>query len=332
MIEARPEPTQVEREAADWFTRLLHTQIENEELAAFEAWRLNPDNLAAYNRVEDISRLALSLQDDPEILAIANATIVRRAPEPALPWRRRIFASSRRRWAIGIAIGGLATASAIGWKITAPTYSTPVGQQIAAQLPDGTRVRLNTDTALKVRFEDGVRRVELTRGQAFFDVAHDAAHPFIVVAGATQVRAIGTRFDVRRVDGGAKVVLAEGKVAVSEQGVRDTAWTLSPGQAVTTGKAISRGAPTQADIAVATSWTEGRVSFRATPLADAVAEINRYSRDKIVLGADVPAATRVNGDFATDKPSEFVTAMTTLYGLRTERRLGGDIELRGSAN
>ncbi len=332
MIEARNEPTQVEREAADWFTRLLHTQIENEELAEFEAWRLNPDNLAAYNRVEDISRLALSLHSDPEILAIANATIKQRAPEPDLPWHRRIFAGPRRRWATGIAIGGLATASAIGWKITAPTYSTTVGRQIVAQLSDGTRVRLNTDTALKVRFEDGVRRVELTRGQAFFDVAHDAAHPFIVVAGATQVRAIGTRFDVRRVDGGAKVVLAEGKVAVSEQGVRDAAWTLSPGQAVTTGKAVSRSAPTHADIAVATSWTEGRVSFRATPLADAVAEINRYSRDKIVLGADVPAATRVNGDFATDKPAEFVTAMTTLYGLRTERRLGGDIELRGSAN
>ena len=73
MIEARNEPTQQEREAADWFTRLLNPPVENEDLEAFQAWRRNPDNLAAYNRIEDISRLALSLQDDPDMRAIAHA-------------------------------------------------------------------------------------------------------------------------------------------------------------------------------------------------------------------------------------------------------------------
>ncbi|MGH1557436.1 FecR domain-containing protein [Caulobacter segnis] len=192
-------------------------------------------------------------------------------------------------------------------------------------------VRLNTDTALKVRFDKGVRRVELSRGQAFFEVAHDHAHPFIVVAGDTEVRAIGTRFDVRRDDGGAKVVLTEGKIAVTEHGEHRAAWTLEPGQALTTGRSKGVPSPVRADVAVATGWTEGRVSFRATPLDEAVEEINRYSRDKIILGADVPPGTRVNGDFAIDKPAEFVTAMTTLYGLKVERRLGGDIELRGPA-
>lgn len=327
MIEARNEPTQEEREAAEWFTRLLNPPVENEDLEAFQAWRRNPDNLAAYNRIEDISRLALSLQDDPDIRAIANAARSQRTQSPS---RRRSFLSrARNRWAIGIAIGGLAAASATVWKLTAPTYSTGVGRQMVAELSDGTRVRLNTDTALKVRFDKGVRRVELSRGQAFFEVAHDHAHPFIVVAGDTEVRAIGTRFDVRRDDGGAKVVLTEGKIAVTEHGEHRAAWTLEPGQALTTGKGAP--SPVRADVAVATGWTEGRVSFRATPLDEAVEEINRYSRDKIILGADVPPDTRVNGDFAVDKPAEFVTAMTTLYGLKVERRLGGDIELRGPA-
>lgn len=202
MIQARNEPTQVEREAAEWFTRFSKIPIENEDIRAFEAWRKQPDNLRAYNRLEDINRLALSLQDDPDIRAIADAT---RPARPATPQFRSPFSSrSRHRWTIGIAIAGLAAASAVAWKLTAPTYSTGVGRQMVAQLSDGTRIRLNTDTALKVRFDKGVRRVELRRGQAFFDVAHDRAHPFIVVAGDTVVRAIGTRFDVRRDDDGAK--------------------------------------------------------------------------------------------------------------------------------
>ena len=329
MIEAKNEPRQEEREAAEWFTRMLNTPVENEALEAFEIWRRNPRNLAAYNRMEDISRLALSLQDDPDLRAVAQAARQRRRP-PA--WYRKIFTGSRQRWAVGIAIGGLVAASAVVWKMTAPTYETTIGRQIVAQLPDGTQVRLNTDTALIVRFKNGVRRVDLARGQAFFDVAHDPSHPFIVVAGDTEVRAIGTRFDVRREDGGAKVVLAQGRVAVTERGDRPSSWTLVPGQTVTTGTDGASKTPQPTDIAVATGWTQGRLSFRATPIEEAVSEVNRYSRDKIILGADVPSDKRINGDFAIGKPGEFVTAMTTLYGLKSERRLGGDIELRGGAD
>ena len=61
----------------------------------------------------------------------------------------------------------------------APTYSTGVGQTFTARLDDGTRVQLNTDSAVRVRFDKGQRKVVLMRGQAFFDVAHDAAHPFV---------------------------------------------------------------------------------------------------------------------------------------------------------
>lgn len=330
MIEARNEPTQVEREATAWFTRLLNPPVENEDLAAFEAWRRDPGNLAAYNRVEDISRLALSLQDDPEIRAMAQTALAGRCSSAP---RRTLIGSKRAvRWGVGLAITGLMAASAIVWRVTAPTYETPVGRQIAARLPDGTQVRLNTNSALRVRFDKGVRRVELSRGQAFFEVAHDPVHPFIVVAGDTEVRAIGTRFDVRREDRGAKVVLTEGKVAVTEHGARTASWTLTPGQTVSTSKRDVAPRPMRTDTAIATGWTEGRLSFRATPLHEAIDEVNRYTRAKIILGPDVPTDTRVNGDFDIAKPSEFIMAITTLYGLRTERRLGGDIELRGAAS
>lgn len=328
MIEARKEPTKIEREAVEWFTRLLNPPVENEELAAFEAWRTKPENLAAYNRVEDISRLALSLQDDPDIQAVVSAARRRRASAtPAVPNQR----PSSYRWAIGFAVTSLLAASAVIWKISQPSYETPIGRQLTTQLPDGTRVQLNTNTALKVRFDGKVRRVELQRGQAFFDVAHDAAHPFIVAAGDTEVRAIGTRFDVRRDQGAVKVVLAEGRIAVTERGAGRPGWTLTPGEAVTTGKGVSPPRPVRTDVAAATGWTEGRIRFHATPLSDAVSEINRYSREKIVLGDDVPSDALVNGEFPIGKPAEFISGVTTLYGLKSVRRFDGATELRGPA-
>ncbi len=328
MIEAKNEPTQAEREAADWFSLLMQTRIENEELEAFSAWRRTPENLAAYNRIEDISRLARSLSDDPEMRAAALEARTRR-PKPQT-WWQRLFARPERDWGVGLAFAGVIAAAVLGLKMLGPTYQTPIGGQRHVQLADGTRVQLNTDTALKVRFGVGVRRVDLIRGQAFFDVAHNAALPFIVTAGSTEVRAIGTRFDVRREPDGVKVVLAQGKVLVSESGARSTPWTLSAGQTVTTGDKAQGARPLAADLAIETAWTTGHLTFRDTPLAEAVREINRYSREKIVLGPGVPPDGRINGTFPVGQPDDFVATMKTLYGLRQERRPDGGTELSGA--
>jgi transmembrane sensor len=330
MIQARHEPTRVEQEAAAWFSRMLNPPIENEDLARFEAWRRDPANLAAYNRIEDISRLALSLQHDPELKAIAQQAKAARAatakPRPAAP---SFLQRPRTRWTLGLAFAALLAAATYAWQVRAPSYATPIGGQLEAQLADGTRIRLNTNSALKVRFDGRTRRVELLRGQAFFDVAHDASKPFIVTAGAAEVRAVGTRFDVRRDGDGVKVVLTQGKVLVSERGVSTAPTALAPGQSVRAGGKIGVSRPVAADTDAATGWTLGHLTFRSTPLPEAVAEINRYSRDKIVLGEDIPAEARVNGVFAIDKPGEFVAAVTTLYGLKREQRPNGDTELRG---
>jgi transmembrane sensor len=327
MIEAQKDPTPAELEAADWFSRMMQTRIENEDLAAFAAWRRVPEHLAAYNRIEDISHLARGLRDDPQMRAMALQARRRRDRRPS--WLRALSAPPQRRWIAGLAFAGLIAAAVLTLKALSPTYQTPVGGLRQLQLADGTQVELNTDTALNVRFTDGVRRVELIRGQAFFEVAHDATAPFIVSAGDTEVRAIGTRFDVRLEPHRVKVVLAEGKVSVSERGARSAQWMLSPGQAVTTDGSGDPAEPVGADVALETGWRTGRLTFRDTPLADAVREINRYSRNKIVLGPGAPLDGRVNGVFPVAQPDDFVAAMTTLYGLREERRLDGKTELRG---
>ncbi len=325
MLEDRQGTRRVEREAADWFSRLSQTRVENEDLTAFAEWRRDPLNLAAYNRIEDISRAVRGLADDPEI-QVAAREASSRPPERRDRWT--VFRLTPRVWGPTLGLAGVVAASVIGWlTFTAPTYSTAVGEQFSARLDDGSRVQLNTDTRLRVRFTGGVRRVELLRGQAFFEVAHDTQRPFIVAAGSTQVRAVGTKFDVRRDPGEVRVTLAEGKVAVHDGSGGGKDWMLVPGQSLDLGARAKLTRPTPVDVPATTAWTTGYLTFRDVTLAEAVTEINRYTRDKIVLGADAPADRKVSGMFPTGDTGDFIAAVTTLYGLKSTRRPDGGVQL-----
>ncbi|MET3528175.1 FecR family protein [Phenylobacterium koreense] len=215
-----------------------------------------------------------------------------------------------------------------------PAYSTDVGAQQVVRLEDGSVVRLNTDSKVRVRYGQHVRRLVLERGQAYFEVAHDGGRPFVVEAGDAQVRALGTKFDVQRTEGKTRVTLVEGRVEVARAGT-PSAWTLKPNEQITLGEAAPRPGP--ADVPQATSWTIGRLRFLDTPLVKAVDEVNRYSRTKIVLDAGDVAQVRINGAFETGDTAAFVSAVTELFGLtaaRTDDRivLRADAAARGGKN
>src|SRR5690606_23800307 len=117
----------------------------------------------------------------------------------------------------GIAIGVLATlpVARIGWFERASVervveHRTSVGQRSMFTLSDGTTVILDADSSLREQFTQTERRVELTRGRAFFDVAKDAARPFSVVAGEHVVLALGTAFDVELKPSATEVTLVRG--------------------------------------------------------------------------------------------------------------------------
>ena len=319
MIAERQEDRQAEREAADWYARLSRTPVETEDLEAFYAWRRDPRNDAAYKRMEDIGRAVRELRGDPDMAAAARAARDRGATK-----RRR----ESRRKVVAFSIGGLMTAAACVAGVTillrAPrTFDTDVGQMTVVRLEDGSRLSLNTDSRVRVRFTKGERHVELVRGQAFFEVAHDTTRPFLVSSGSTEVRAVGTQFDVRA-DGSnlVRVVLAEGRVAVRDD---DRKWTLEPGQGIALGADPRSAHPTSVDVTALTSWREGRLIFEDVPLRDAVAEINRYSKTKLVLGAGVPASRRVSGRFETGDVNDFINAVTLAYGLRASKPENGQI-------
>ena len=159
------------------------------------------------------------------------------------------------------------------------TTSTHVGEQRLVVLNDGSRVRLNTDTKLNVRFGLHERRVVLAKGEAFFEAAHDATKPFIVEADGARVRAIGTKFDVRRAGQNVQVTLVEGRVRVGRAAAPNEVTLLPNQQLSITPQRIS--APAPVDGLQASDWTTGRLVFRGVPLASAIEEINRYTDRKI---------------------------------------------------
>ncbi|NQE61497.1 FecR family protein [Caulobacter sp. RHG1] len=323
MIANTPETERRDLEAADWFARLSRTPIETEELTRFQRWSRDPANLAAYNEIEDISRAVRGLRDNPAMRKAAEAALARSPERP-----RRGPAADARFWSAGLALAGLIGVTIVVLKpFVGETYGTRIGEISSLRLDDGTQVRLNTDSKLRVRFSGAMRRVELLRGEAFFDVAHDKARPFVVAAGPAQVRAVGTQFDVRRDGQEVRVVLAQGRVAVTEQHDGEDGWTLAPGQGLVLGGAAASARPTAVDVAAATSWRTGAITFHGATLAETVKELNRYSKTKIILDASAPRDQVISGAFEAGDTAEFVSAATLLFGLKATKLKNGDIML-----
>ena len=97
-------------------------------------------------------------------------------------------------------------------------YVTAVGQQQSLQLADGSTVQLNTNSQVKVEYNQGYRNIHLLQGQAYFEVAKDPEHPFRVYAGNGRVQALGTAFTLYLQDSSLNVLVTEGKVALAAMG------------------------------------------------------------------------------------------------------------------
>ena len=311
--------------AAGWFARLNADTVSIQDLSAFQAWRRQAYNDQAYREVEAMWGRGEALRADPEIARALAATL-----KSGRPVRRSSM----------LALGSVAAATVIlavtigvwaerngqsGERI----YQTAIGQQQVVEMPDGSSVRLDTDSRVATRFGRSERDVALLRGRAFFSVAHDAGRPFVVVAGDTRVRAIGTRFSVRRDPTDVQVVLVQGVVTVSSRVIGSKpgpTWTLKAGQQLIADGAT--GGPVPVDVALATGWLQSRLIFRDLPLREAIAEVNRYTADKVVLEAPDAAETPVSGVFNAGDPAAFAAAAADVCGLEVHKAPDGGLLLR----
>lgn len=209
------------------------------------------------------------------------------------------------------------------------TVATQVGEQRMLTLEDGSRIFLNTDTRLSVHYDKDRRLVELAEGEALFDVAKNTARPFIVDAGAEQVRAVGTEFVVRRDPHQVAVTLVEGKVRITDQESREA--TGRAGSAEQQPKILTAGqrlifadnrppALDQPPLDTVTAWRRGEVVLDKTRLQDAAEEMNRYSNVKLVVDNPDTADIRLSGIFRAGDSQRFAQAVAETYHLHIDNQ------------
>lgn len=223
----------------------------------------------------------------------------------------------------------------------AKNYATERGQRLDIQLPDGSTLQLDAATQAEVRLYRERREVRLAEGQALFVVHANPQQPFDVLAGAVRVTVVGTRFSVRHtragLDAGKTVVAVEsGRVRVSRMGSsgRVEADYAAGRVELTTGQGVTADETgrLQAVISVApgsvAGWRNGRISFNDTPLAEALAELERYGDTGLVVRNPAVGALRLGGSFDVRQAGTFAQALPSLLPVRLERR-NGVVEIIG---
>lgn len=226
-------------------------------------------------------------------------------------------------------VGSVAAAVALAVLVLPPrdTLRTDVGEIRTKTLADGSTVTLNTDTRLRVEMMEKERRIKLLEGQARFDVAHDAARPFRVEAGGIMVTALGTAFDVAALPRGTTVTLIEGKVVVDVAASKAPARVaLAPGEQLVA-KAEAKPVKRPARMAAALAWQRREVDINSLSLAEALAEVNRYSDTKVrVLDSSLQDA-KVSGVFRTGDVEAVSYALQSYFDLKVVRRSEEEILL-----
>ncbi|WP_231890943.1 FecR family protein [Methylomonas koyamae] len=201
-------------------------------------------------------------------------------------------------------------------------YHTEAGQQFSVDLEDGSRLTLNTDTALAVRYSDNVRKIELLRGEAYFEVAPNKSRPFVVDGGQATARAVGTSYSVRKQADDLRVVVGEGVVEV----VADQAKALVHAAEQAEYRQGQLQAVTNLDNDDALAWRRQQIVFHRQPLIQVLEEVNRYRSGRIVAVNPQLAERVVNGVFNNGDPDAVVAALTATLQAKA-LRMPGDLVL-----
>lgn len=298
-----------------------HDLTEKERLKRLEDAAAGLIRRKDMNRPQDADETAVAETWDALALLAEDKAILAelRTPYRAAWWQRTDV--------VRMAAGGLVAAVLVaGIGVTVLTasqdYRTKIGEQRLIALSDGSQVTLNTDSEIAVRIDGRERRVELKRGEAYFDVAKLNGAPFVVKSGASEIRVTGTKFNVGHSDDFDRVDLVEGRVLAGAHAASrpEGAAVLTAGQAVVLDKAGLvrwRGA---AEVLRVDNWRRGRVYFRETPLRDAVADMNRYTRTRMVITSPGIADMPVSGVFRAGSSESFARALSLAYPVRVQVR------------
>lgn len=295
----------IQQVAAQWINRAESPQWTAQDQIQLQAW-LEQDTAhrVAWLRLKSVWTRA-------DRLAAVRAV----QPPRIHRWRAPM------RWAIAASVAMLAVLFTLtGWG-PGTRYSTEVGGREVIALSDGSRLELNTHTQLRAQVDPSLRHVWLDKGEAFFDVKPDPAHPFVIHAGEHRVVVLGTKFSVRQEREHLEVAVLEGKVRVEPL-------VAKPGRppVIVQGGGLLYSKPAGTLVAVnaqdkvrrSLSWRHGTLEFDQTTLADVAAQFNRYNDKQLVLMDPETAHMRVGGSFDATGVDAFARLLATGFNLRVE--------------
>lgn len=304
-----PEPPSVEDEAAAWVVAMMAETVPAHTERQFDLWiKAHPDHAQAY------ADLCATWQAEPVAEALT-----------AVKHQRKNYT----HWIIGL--GGVMAACLVLGLVglntgtvelptlkPQPTYSaslmTGPGDIQDVALPDGTRIALSGNSALTVQFLNGRRQVELTRGEAWFDVAHDEARPFHVAANDTDVKVLGTAFNIDAItEETTEISVYRGKVQVA---VGRAYTDLTPGLKLISH--LGRSEVQRFDVATTPDWRDGWYEAEDIELGRLIAEVNRFATVPVRIDDPDLAAKAVSGRFKVSDPALVLNGLQQVYGLKVQ--------------
>lgn len=335
-----PDLDRIDEEASNWVVLASERELTREEQRELDAWR-SAD--ARHERAWiDFSRTwgdiasMRSLADLVPLSVLAANDVVEAAPPPR-------FQIPKVAWgAVAAILIAVITIPAFLWTGQSQEYQTQIAQNRLIALPDGTQVTLGPSSSLEVKFSDGERRVALTGGEAFFEVVHDQGRPFLVEAGTSLVRVLGTKFDVNYSKQSVRVAVLQGLVEVKEGKHARTARPAQllragqrteimlagpPAKSVTTAPQDMTALPARAPGA----WREGRLVYENARLADLVSDVNRYYAPGVTLTDPSIADLRITASFKASEIPAFMSALHAVVPVKTSETSGGAFRLEAGS-
>lgn len=356
----RPGQGGVKDQAEAWLAYLYSGTATDAGRRRFSHWlRESPAHAAAYAGAEQLWRdlgLAADATDtigDAVGRGYGTARGGRAATPFARPGTQAASAAPRRRLRAAFASAAtLLLAVAVGWFLfydpETTRYTTAVGEIETVTLADGSQVTLSGASAIVAHITEQARRVELTEGRAYFDVAADEQRDFRVRAAATEIRVVGTAFDVNKSPDGVRVSVTQGRVEIADaaltptkEPVADTAKSAIGNRAEDAPKVVEpspttnnkqrttvlaagqqllaaldgslTAEPALFDPSEALSWRQGRLRYVNTRLSTVVDEVNRYRKDKIILADETLGDFRVTTSFRTDQTDQLLSGLAKSY-------------------
>lgn len=322
---SKPTREQTEQAAAAWLLKRNDPQWSAVDEDAFEQWLAQaPGNRVSFVRLEsiwsDADRLKSIASGLPKGVPPRGA--IEQSPfftlkqsVPPFDHVKEKSAESPRRvrfLAIAASVITLVAAGVLLNKsgfFAGDTYRTAIGGLSTIPAADGSLVTLNTNSKVKIHFTELERRIELTQGEAFFEVAKDPKRPFIVYAGDRRVVAIGTKFSVRRSADDIRVVVTDGKIrldAPSSAQAKEELFLAAGAVAEVNHNNVTVKRKSVPEVEQALSWRSGYIMLDGTPLSEAVAEFNRYNIRQLAIGDPSLAVLKMEGNFRANNLDGFV--------------------------